>query len=344
MSHLYRDTAVVLRTYKLGEADRIVVLLTAENGKVRAVAKGVRKTMSRFGARLEPMSHVRLLLYRGRELDIVSQAESVEPLSPMLVNLDRASQGMAVLEAADQLALEREPNEALYRMVIGALRTIADRQSPLVVSAFYWKLLAAEGLGPELDACVRCGEERIAGRLRRRRGRGAVPQLPFGSGAVRRGPGVAAGDPGRPPQRRPRRPRIPSHPRGRHARHEGPRTPPRTPPPRGRHVRTLTTAMSDDRPYGCHRSSRRQAPARSERLHLASTNADPLRRVAHRVVEMTAIELDLADPPHDPADRRGSSVPTIVPSDAVGSAVLGVEVDLERPLIGGIARSNRAGP
>ncbi|MDF2731605.1 MAG: recO [Desertimonas sp.] len=159
MSHLYRDTAVVLRTYKLGEADRIVVLLTAENGKVRAVAKGVRKTMSRFGARLEPMSHVRLLLYRGRELDIVSQAESVEPLSPMLVNLDRASQGMAVLEAADQLALEREPNEALYRMVIGALRTIADRQSPLVVSAFYWKLLAAEGLGPELDACVRCGED-----------------------------------------------------------------------------------------------------------------------------------------------------------------------------------------
>jgi DNA repair protein RecO (recombination protein O) len=158
-SHLYRDTAVVLRTYKLGEADRIVVLLTAEHGKVRAVAKGVRKTMSRFGARLEPMSHVRLLLYRGRELDIVSQAESVEPLSPMLASLDRASLGMAVLEAADQLALEREPNEQLYRMVIGALRTIADRTSPLVVPAFYWKLLAAEGLRPELDVCVRCGSD-----------------------------------------------------------------------------------------------------------------------------------------------------------------------------------------
>ena len=83
-SRLYRDTGVVLRTYKLGEADRIVVLLTAENGKVRAVAKGVRKTGSKFGARLEPLSHVRLLLYRGRELDIVSQAESVEPLAPLL--------------------------------------------------------------------------------------------------------------------------------------------------------------------------------------------------------------------------------------------------------------------
>jgi DNA repair protein RecO (recombination protein O) len=156
MSHLYRDTGVVLRTYKLGEADRIVVLLTEENGKVRAVAKGVRKTTSKFGARLEPMSHVRLLLYRGRELDIVSQAESVEPLSPLLASLDRASQALAVLEAADQLALEREPNPGLYRMLVGVLRTIGVRSSPMVVPAFYWKLLAAEGLQPELDGCVRC--------------------------------------------------------------------------------------------------------------------------------------------------------------------------------------------
>jgi DNA repair protein RecO (recombination protein O) len=158
VSHLYRDTGVVLRTYKLGEADRIVVLLTEEHGKVRAVAKGVRKTMSKFGARLEPMSHVRLLLYRGRELDIVSQAESVEPLSPLLATLDRASQALAVLEAADQLALEREPNQRLYRMLVGVLRTIAERSSPLIVPAFYWKLLAAEGLQPELAGCVRCGE------------------------------------------------------------------------------------------------------------------------------------------------------------------------------------------
>ena len=66
MSELYRDVGVVLRTYKLRESDRIVVIMTEQNGKVRAVAKGVRKTKSKFGARLEPMSHVRLLLYRGR--------------------------------------------------------------------------------------------------------------------------------------------------------------------------------------------------------------------------------------------------------------------------------------
>ena len=154
---LYRDEAVVVRTYKLGEADRIVVLLTAEHGKVRAVAKGVRKTGSRFGARLEPMSHVRLLLARGRELDIVSQAESVESLAPMLSSLDRASQGIAAIEAVDQLSIEREPDAQMYRMLVGVLRTIAERPSPLNVPAFYWKLLAAHGVRPVLDSCVRCG-------------------------------------------------------------------------------------------------------------------------------------------------------------------------------------------
>ena len=171
----------MLRTYKLAESDRIVVIMTAEHGKVRAVAKGVRKTKSKFGARLEPMSHVRLLLYRGRELDIVSQAESVEPLSPMLSSLDRASQGMAAIEAVDQLALEREPNPRLYRMAVGVLRTIAARPSPLNVPAFYWKLLAAEGLEPQLDACVRCGESGpdVAVRVvRRQRGRRPLPELP----------------------------------------------------------------------------------------------------------------------------------------------------------------------
>ncbi|MEO5723979.1 MAG: DNA repair protein RecO [Ilumatobacteraceae bacterium] len=155
---LYRDTAVVLRTYRLGEADRIIVLLTEHHGKVRAVAKGVRKTMSRFGARLEPMSHVRLLLAQGRELDIVSQAEAVESLAPMVSDLDHMTNGMAVLEAVDQLAMEREPAPQLYRMLVGVLRTIAQRSGPLVVPSFYWKVLAAEGVSPELDCCVRCGE------------------------------------------------------------------------------------------------------------------------------------------------------------------------------------------
>lgn len=158
-SHLYRDTAVVLRTYKLGESDRIIVLLTKDHGKVRAVARGVRKTKSKFGGRLEPLSHVSLLLSKGRELDHVSQAESIESLRHLLDDLDIATQGLAMVEAVDQLAPDREPVPHLYTMLVGALRTLAEKRSPLVVPAFYWKVLAAEGVSPQLDVCVSCGEE-----------------------------------------------------------------------------------------------------------------------------------------------------------------------------------------
>ena len=156
---LYRDNAVVLRTYKLGEADRIIVMLSEHHGKVRAVAKGVRKTKSKFGARLEPLSHVRLLLYQGRELDIVSQAESVETLAPLVGDLDHITSGLALVEAVDQITMEREPAPHVYRMLVGALRTVAERSGPLVVASFYWKLLASEGVSPERDACVVCSAE-----------------------------------------------------------------------------------------------------------------------------------------------------------------------------------------
>ncbi len=159
MSRLYRDSGVVLRTYKLAESDRIIVLMTEGHGKVRAVAKGVRKTHSKFGARLEPMSHVRLLLHEGRELDIVNQVESVTSLAPLVADLDHMTQGLAVLEAVDQVAMDREANPQLYRMLVGVLRTISTSASPLIVPAFFWKLLALEGVRPELDVCVRCGEE-----------------------------------------------------------------------------------------------------------------------------------------------------------------------------------------
>ncbi len=158
MSRLYRDSGVVLRTYKLAESDRIIVLLTEEHGKVRAVAKGVRKTGSKFGGRLEPMSHIRLLLHEGRDLDIVNQVDTIDSVAPLMIDLDHITQGMAVLEAVDQMAMDREPNPQLYRMLVGALRTISTSDSPLVVPAFFWKLLALEGVRPELDVCVRCGE------------------------------------------------------------------------------------------------------------------------------------------------------------------------------------------
>jgi DNA repair protein RecO (recombination protein O) len=155
---LYRDTGVVLRTYKLGEADRIVVILCAERGKIRAVAKGVRKTKSRFGGRLEPLNHVALQLYEGRELDIVSQVETIDSVAPLMTDLDRLTQGVALLEAVDQLTPDREPVPHIYRMLVGALRTLEAKHAPLVVPAFFWKLLKSEGVRPQLEQCVSCGE------------------------------------------------------------------------------------------------------------------------------------------------------------------------------------------
>jgi DNA repair protein RecO (recombination protein O) len=155
---LYRDQGVVLRTFRLGEADRIVVLVTEGHGKVRAVVKGVRKTKSRFGSRLEPISHVALLMYQGRgELEVVNQAETLDHFRAVREDLDRLSKATSMLEVVDQVAQEREPVPALYRMLVGALRQLAARDSPLIVPAFFWKLLALEGLSPVLDRCATCG-------------------------------------------------------------------------------------------------------------------------------------------------------------------------------------------
>ena len=156
---LYRDVGVVLRTYKLGEADRIVVFCTQGRGKVRAVAKGVRKTKSRFGSRLEPGSHVSLQLYEGRELDIVSQAELVEAQQALRDDLDRMGRAAAMLEAVDQVCQEGEVNPALYDMLVGGLRAVANWDTPLVTPSFFFKLLAAEGVGLQVDCCLECGAE-----------------------------------------------------------------------------------------------------------------------------------------------------------------------------------------
>jgi DNA repair protein RecO (recombination protein O) len=154
---LYRDSGVVLRTIRLGEADRIVTLITEQHGKVRAVVKGVRKTKSRFGSRLEPTSHVALLLYQGRELDVVTQAETIDHFRAVREDLDRLAKAQSMLEAVDQIVQERESSPRLYQMLVGALRALAADDAPLLVPAFFWKVLSLEGMQPMLDECANCG-------------------------------------------------------------------------------------------------------------------------------------------------------------------------------------------
>ncbi len=161
---LYRDEGVVLRVHKLGEADRIVTVLTRRHGRVRAVAKGVRRTRSRFGASVEPFSHADLQLWEGRGgLDVVTQAESLTSYGRDLVgDYPRYTSGTAVLETAERLtAEEREPSLRLFLLVVGALRALTSREPVrdpgLVLEAFLLRAMTVAGYAPALEECARCG-------------------------------------------------------------------------------------------------------------------------------------------------------------------------------------------
>lgn len=158
---LYRDDGIVLRAQKLGEADRIVTVLTRKNGRVRAVAKGVRKTKSRFGARVEPFSHVDLMLHVGRTLDVITQAESVRSYGDQLVgDYGRYTTGVAMLETAERFTtVEKEPALRQFLLLVGGLRTLVDGEhNPrLVLDAYLLRSLAVAGYAPALDECAVCG-------------------------------------------------------------------------------------------------------------------------------------------------------------------------------------------
>jgi DNA repair protein RecO (recombination protein O) len=167
---LYRDQAVVLRVHKLGEADRIVTLLTRRHGRVRAVGKGVRRTNSRFGARLEPGSHIDVQLYTRlpegqaapggrRGLDVVQQTESMDAFGARLAgDYARWTAASAICETAERMTEEGEPALRLYLLVVGALRALVAREhdAGLVLDAFLIRAMAQAGWEPALRECAQC--------------------------------------------------------------------------------------------------------------------------------------------------------------------------------------------
>jgi DNA repair protein RecO (recombination protein O) len=159
---LYRDEAVVLRTHKLGEADRIITLLTRQHGRVRAVAKGVRRTTSRWGARLEPFTHVDLQLAVGRSLDVVTQAESLDAFAARLGDdYDRYTAGTVMLETADRLVTEeKQPAVQQFLLLVGGLRAMAagEHRPGQVLDSYLLRSLAVAGYAASFDHCTRCGD------------------------------------------------------------------------------------------------------------------------------------------------------------------------------------------
>ncbi len=179
---IYRDDGIVLRTQKLGEADCIVTLLARRSGRVRAVAKGVRRTRSRFGARLEPFTHVDLLLYTGRSLDVITQADTVRPYGRAFSSdYPRYTTGTAMLETAEKLTpVEKEPAMRQFLLLVGGLRALCDgvHDPRLVLDAYLLRSLAVAGYAPALDECAVCGTQVSA-----------APVPPAAAGAGREGAG-----------------------------------------------------------------------------------------------------------------------------------------------------------
>jgi DNA repair protein RecO (recombination protein O) len=156
---LYKEQGIVLRAIKLGEADKIVSILTQGSGKIRAVAKGVRRTNSKFGGRLEPLTHVSLLLYKGRNLDTITQAEIVTSFRTIRGNFGLIAAGETMLEAVDKVAEEYERNVRLFLLLLSGLRALEarPRDAAAVAESLLLKLLSQSGFRPSLSACAVCG-------------------------------------------------------------------------------------------------------------------------------------------------------------------------------------------
>ncbi len=156
------DEAVVLRTYKSGEADRVVVLWTRHHGKVRVLAKGVRKTSSRMGGTLETLAHVHVDLVKTRgEFYIARHVRHQERLATLRSSYTRISAGYAVVEAIDAIPSDGVPDEEIFALLTRVLLTLDDASfdPTLVPASFFFRLLALDGSAPVVDVCVNCGRE-----------------------------------------------------------------------------------------------------------------------------------------------------------------------------------------
>lgn len=158
MVALYNDQGIVLRSYPFGEADRVVVVLSPNRGKLRTVAKGVRKTKSRFGGRLEPFNHVDLVLYEGRNLDTITQATIIDAFPSLRADLDRVVAAGTMVEVADLVAQEEEPSHRLFLLLQRGLRVLDHgAPHPDLVTAYLLQAAAIVGVAPALEHCAGCG-------------------------------------------------------------------------------------------------------------------------------------------------------------------------------------------
>ncbi|HEY3247691.1 MAG TPA: DNA repair protein RecO [bacterium] len=154
---VYKAEAIVIRRHNLGEADRVVTLLTKDHGKLGVVAKGARKPRSRFAGRLELFTHLRALLAVGRTLDVVSQVEVLEAFAPVREDLTRMGYASLVAEVTDRATAERQAAPELFALLRQTLNLIRDDDPERAGLWFLARVLVLTGYGPVMDRCVVCG-------------------------------------------------------------------------------------------------------------------------------------------------------------------------------------------
>ena len=154
---IYKTEAVVLRQRKLGEAGKIITLYTPNYGKLDAVAKGVRRPKSRLGGHLEVLTHTAVMLAQGRNLDTVTQAQTVESFAPLRADLHRLSRALYAAELVDRFSPEGAESYHVFQLLLATLRRLSTaRNVDTVLRYLEMRLLSLSGFQPQLGRCVNC--------------------------------------------------------------------------------------------------------------------------------------------------------------------------------------------
>ncbi|MFM8594543.1 MAG: DNA repair protein RecO [Chloroflexota bacterium] len=160
---LYRTEAIVLHRMDYGEADRIVTIFTPARGKIRIIVKGARKPLSKTGPHVEFFARSSLLLAKGRDLDVVSDAATLDAHEGLRTNLEAFGHASHIAEILNRLTEDRQENARAYRLLSDSLRLLSDGIDPwLITRNFEWTMLGTLGYRPELYRCVSCGDEMTA--------------------------------------------------------------------------------------------------------------------------------------------------------------------------------------
>ncbi len=156
---VYQTEAIIIKRINLGEADRILILYTPDYGKVKAVAKGSRRPKSKLGGHVELLTHSLLLLGRGKSLDIITQAQTINSFLPLKDDLKRMSYGLYISELVDYFTEERIENHEIFRLLIDTLQRLTQDDNPAIVLRYFeLQLLNLSGYRPQLQKCTNCNQ------------------------------------------------------------------------------------------------------------------------------------------------------------------------------------------